>query len=68
MGERGWGKAARYVLSHAFMIQDTTSIGEFDGRDEDYLLMKEFVANAVYGITCDRLYEAGIVLLCADGI
>ena len=31
------------------MIQDiATSIGEFDVSDEDYLFMKEFVANAVY--------------------
>ncbi len=31
------------------MIQDiATSIGVFDVSDEDYLFMKEFVANAVY--------------------
>lgn len=47
--ERGWGKAAQICISHAFMIQDiATSIGEFDVSDEDYLFMKEFVANAVY--------------------
>ena len=47
--ERGWEKAAQICISHAFMIQDiATSIGEFDVSDEDYLFMKEFVANAVY--------------------
>ena len=39
----------RQCISHAFMIPDiATSIGEFDVSDEDYLFMKEFVANAVY--------------------
>ena len=47
--ERGWEKAAQICISHAFMIQDiATSIGVFDVSDEDYLFMKEFVANAVY--------------------
>lgn len=47
--ERGWEKAAQICISHAFMIQDIeTSIGVFDVSDEDYLFMKEFVANAVY--------------------
>ena len=44
--ERGWEKAAQICISHAFMIQDIdTSIGVFDVSDEDYLFMKEFVAN-----------------------
>ena len=39
------------------MIQDiATSIGEFDVSDEDYLFMKEFVANAVYD-DYDRLVQ-----------
>lgn len=47
--ERGWKKAAQICISHAFMIQNIdTSIGEFDVSREDYLFMKEFVANAVY--------------------
>ena len=55
--ERGWGKAAQICISHAFMIQDiATSIGEFDVSDEDYLFMKEFVANAVYD-DYDRLVQ-----------
>lgn len=55
--ERGWEKAAQICISHAFMIQDVgTSIGEFDMSDEDYLFMKEFVANAVYD-DYDRLVQ-----------
>lgn len=55
--ERGWEKAAQICISHAFMIQDiNTSIGEFDVSDEDYLFMKEFVANAVYD-DYDRLVQ-----------
>ena len=55
--ERGWEKAAQICISHAFMIQDIdTSIGEFDMNDEDYLFMKEFVANAVYD-DYDRLVQ-----------
>ncbi len=58
-------------ISHAFMIQDiATSIGEFDVSDEDYLFMKEFVANAVYdnhnriAQPCDALaMPAGFCLL-----
>ena len=38
-------------------IQDiATSIGEFDVSDEDYLFMKDFVANAVYD-DYDRLVQ-----------
>ncbi len=55
--ERGWGKAAQICISHAFMIQDIdTSIGEFDVSEEDYLFMKEFVANADYD-DYDRLVQ-----------
>lgn len=55
--ERGWEKAAQICISHAFMIQDiNTSIGEFDVSDEDYLFMKDFVANAVYD-DYDRLVQ-----------
>lgn len=55
--ERGWEKAAQICISHAFMIQDIdTSIGVFDVSDEDYLFMKEFVANAVYD-DYDRLVQ-----------
>ena len=55
--EREWGKAAQICISHAFMIQDIeTSIGEFDVSEEDYLFMKEFVANAVYD-DYDRLVQ-----------
>lgn len=47
--KRGWEKAAQICISHAFMIQDiNTSIGTFDMSEEDYLFLKEFVANAVY--------------------
>ena len=55
--ERGWEKMAQICISHAFMIQDiNTSIGKFDMNDEDYLFMKEFVANAVYD-DYDRLVQ-----------
>ncbi len=55
--ERGWEKAAQICISHAFMIPDiNTSIGVFDVSDEDYLFMKEFVANAVYD-DYDRLVQ-----------
>lgn len=55
--EREWRKAAQICISHAFMIQDIeTSIGEFDVSEEDYLFMKEFVANAVYD-DYDRLVQ-----------
>lgn len=55
--ERGWEKAAQICISHAFMIQDIdTSIGTFDVSEEDYLFMKEFVANAVYD-DYDRLVQ-----------
>ena len=55
--ERGWEKVAQICISHAFMIQDIdTSIGVFDVSDEDYLFMKEFVANAVYD-DYDRLVQ-----------
>lgn len=55
--ERGWEKAAQICISHAFMIQDVdTSIGVFDVSDDEYLFMKEFVANAVYD-DYDRLVQ-----------
>lgn len=55
--ERGWEKIAQICISHAFMIQDiSTSIGEFDVSEDDYLFMKEFVANAVYD-DYDRLVQ-----------
>lgn len=55
--ERGWEKAAQVCISHAFMIQDiNTSIGVFDVSADDYLFMKEFVANAVYD-DYDRLVQ-----------
>lgn len=55
--ERGWEKAAQICISHAFMIQDiATSIGEFDVSEEDYLFMKNFVANAAYD-DYDRLVQ-----------
>lgn len=55
--ERGWKKAAQICISHAFMLQDIdTSIGEFDMSREDYLFMKEFIANAVYD-DYDRLVQ-----------
>lgn len=55
--ERGWEKAAQICISHAFMIQDIgTSIGKFDVSNEEYLFMKEFVANAVYD-DYDRLVQ-----------
>lgn len=55
--ERGWEKAAQICISHAFMIQDiNTSIGKFDVSEDDYLFMKEFVANAVYD-DYDRLVQ-----------
>lgn len=55
--ERGWEKAAQICISHAFMIQDIdTSIGEFDVSQDDYLFMKDFVANAVYD-DYDRLVQ-----------
>lgn len=54
---RGWEKAAQICISHAFMIQDiNTSIGTFDVSKEDYLFLKEFVANAVYD-DYDRLVQ-----------
>lgn len=54
---RGWEKAAQICISHAFMIQDiNTSIGTFDVSREDYLFMKDFVANAVYD-DYDRLVQ-----------
>ena len=55
--ERGWEKAAQICISHAFMIQDiNTSIGTFDMSREDYLFMKEFVAQASYD-DYDRLVQ-----------
>lgn len=55
--KRGWEKAAQICISHAFMIQDIeTSIGKFDVSHDDYLFMKEFVANAVYD-DYDRLVQ-----------
>ena len=55
--ERGLEKAAQICISHAFMIQDiNTSIGKFDVSEDDYLFMKEFVANAVYD-DYDRLVQ-----------
>ncbi len=55
--ERGWEKAAQICISHAFIIQDiNTSIGKFDVSEDDYLFMKEFVANAVYD-DYDRLVQ-----------
>lgn len=55
--EYGWEKAAQICISHAFMIQDiNTSIGTFDMSSEDYLFMKDFVANAVYD-DYDRLVQ-----------
>lgn len=54
---RGWEKAAQICISHAFMIQDiNTSIGTFDIQEEEYLFLKEFVANAVYD-DYDRLVQ-----------
>lgn len=54
---RGWEKAAQICISHAFMIQDiNTSIGTFDVSEDDYLFLKEFVANAVYD-DYDRLVQ-----------
>ena len=65
--ERGWEKAAQICISHAFMIQDiATSIGEFDVSDEDYLFMKEFVANAVYD-DYDRLVQLCDALAMPSG-
>ena len=64
---RGWEKAAQICISHAFMIQDiATSIGEFDVSDEDYLFMKEFVANAVYD-DYDRLVQLCDALAMPSG-
>ena len=55
--ERGWEKASQICIFHAFMIQDiNTSIGKFDISDDDYLFLKEFVANAVYD-DYDRLVQ-----------
>lgn len=55
--ERGWEKAAQICISHGFMIQDIeTSIGEFDVSEDDYLFMKDFIANAVYD-DYDRLVQ-----------
>lgn len=55
--KHGWEKAAQICISHAFMIQNIdTSIGKFDVSDDDYLFMKEFVANAVYD-DYDRLVQ-----------
>ncbi len=55
--KRGWEKAAQICITHAFMIQDiNTSIGEFDMSEDDYLFMKEFVANAGYD-DYDRLVQ-----------
>lgn len=55
--EYGWEKAAQICISHAFMIQDiNTSIGTFDMSSEDYLFMKDFIANAVYD-DYDRLVQ-----------
>ena len=46
---RGWDKAAQICITHSFMIQDIkTSIGKFDVPEEDYIFMRDFVANAVY--------------------
>ena len=65
--ERGWEKAAQICISHAFMIQDiATSIGVFDVSDEDYLFMKEFVANAVYD-DYDRLVQLCDALAMPSG-
>lgn len=65
--ERGWEKAAQICISHAFMIQDIdTSIGEFDVSREDYLFMKEFVANAVYD-DYNRLVQLCGVLVMPTG-
>ncbi len=50
------------------MIQDiATSIGEFDVSDEDYLFMKEFVANAVYD-DYDRLVQLCDALAMPTGV
>lgn len=55
--EWGWEKAAQVCISHAFMIQDiSTSIGTFDMSQDDYLFMKEFLADAVYD-DYDRLVQ-----------
>lgn len=55
--DRGWEKAAQICISHAFMIQDiNTSIGKFDVTNDDYLVIKEFVENAVYD-DYDRLVQ-----------
>lgn len=55
--ERGWEKAAQICISHAFMIQDiNTSIGTFDMSPEDYLFMKQFIAQAAYD-DYDRLVQ-----------
>ena len=55
--ERSWEKAAQICISHAFMIQDIdTSIGKFDMSDDDYLFLKDFIANVAYD-DYDRLVQ-----------
>ena len=54
---RGWEKAAKICISHAFMLQDIrTSIGTFDVSDDDYRFMARFVRDAVYD-DYDRLVQ-----------
>lgn len=55
--KQGWEKAAQICISHAFMIQDiNTSIGKFDVSKDDYVIMKDFIENAVYD-DYDRLVQ-----------
>lgn len=54
---RGWEKAARICISHAFMVKDiSSSIGVFDMPQEDRDFMAQFVQAAVYD-DYDRLVQ-----------
>ena len=65
--ERGWEKAAQICISHAFMIQDIkTSIGIFDISHEEYLVMEDFIKNAVYD-DYDRLVQLCDALALPSG-
>lgn len=64
---RGWDKAAQICITHSFMIQDIkTSIGKFDVPEEDYIFMRDFVANAVYD-DYDRLVQLCDALAMPSG-
>lgn len=55
--DRGWEKAARICISHAFMIKDiASSIGVFDMPPQDKDFMAQFVQKAVYD-DYDRLVQ-----------